>query len=422
MKGLTGSSLMHFILSLTALILLHQGILKAQSDYPYDIGFYSFIQYDKNKFIFPSDSSNFEHFFFKMDSIILLGEGKITIVHIGGSHVQADVYPGRTRQRLQGFYPGMNGGRGSVFPYKLSQTNNPQDYRFEFSGQWETCRNVEMNKSCSIGLSGITAITTDPESKLVFKLQKSSDIKYTFNKVKIFHSFGTDFFVPLLDSVKVVSVEKSTELGYTDFYLDKEYSSFSFKLHKIDSLQNSFELYGISLENDDPGFVYHAAGINGASFNSFLRCNLFEKHLKALHPDLVIISLGTNDAYTTKFKPEVYQANYEQLIIKILQVVPDAAILNTVANDSYLFRRYPNKNTQLASEVIYKVAKKYNCGVWDFFELMGGFNSSKLWLKQNLMGRDLIHFNYEGYILKGDLFFNAFITSYDNHILHNPDQ
>jgi len=211
-------------------------------------------------------------------------------------------------------------------------------------------------------------------------------------------------------------LEKQITHEATIFYLDGRYKKVKLSFEKKKTVQNNFTLFGISLENDDPGIVYHSIGINGASFPSFLRCNQFEKHIKALNPDMVIISLGTNDAYTTKFKTEFYKSNYEKLIRRIKSVLPNAAILNTVANDSYLFRRYPNKNTQLAANVIYKVAKKMNCGVYDFYKVMGGFNSSSVWYQKNLMVKDKIHFNRQGYLLKGDLFFNAIIKAYDNHI------
>jgi lysophospholipase L1-like esterase len=396
--------------------------LDAQSDYPLDINFYEFIHYDKNRFIFPGDSTEFEKFFQKMDSIILLGEGKISIVHIGGSHLQADIYSGRTRQRLQEFYPGMNGGRGFVFPYKMAKTNGPLSYKVSWSGNWETCRNVELKKNCNLGLSGITAITSNPSSEINLSLKQNSDLNYTFDRVRVFHSMGNNSFLPKIDSAIVVRTELDEEHGYTLFYLDKVYEELKLFLNKTDSVQHTFELYGMSLENDDPGIVYHSIGINGASFPSFMRCNLLDKQLQALNPDLVILSLGTNDAYTTKFKPEFYASNYEQMIRRIKNVSPNTAILCTVANDSYLFRRYPNKNTEKASEVIYQVAEKYNCGVWDFYEVMGGFNSSRQWLNENLMGRDLIHFNMEGYLLVGDLLFNAFIKSFDNFNIKQKNQ
>jgi len=390
--------------------------LKGQNDYPLDINYFEFINYDKNKFDFPGDSLEFERFFSKMDTLMLRGTGKISIVHIGGSHIQADVYSGRTRERLQNFYPGMNGGRGSVFPYRISKSNNPNSYSTKSTGNWSSCRNVDLIKSCNLGLTGISAFTNDTLAQIDFYLKHNTLTDYYFDRVRIFHSMDSLSFLPILEMVKVVRTEVDRELGFTLFYLDRDYNSFQLKLNKSNQNQLSFELYGISLENDDPGFVYHSIGINGASFPSFLRCNLLEKHLTALKPDLVIISLGTNDAYTTKFDPGFYKSNYEEMIRRIRNAAPSVAILNTVANDSYLFKRYPNKNTQLASDVIYDVAKEYNCGVWDFYEVMGGFNSSLLWRKQNLMIKDMIHFNKEGYILIGDLLFNAFIQSYNNHM------
>ncbi len=389
----------------------------SQYDYPLEIDYYKFIHYDKNRIIFPNDSSKFERFFYKMDTVITRGRGKITIIHIGGSHIQADIYSGHAREKLQAFYPGMNGGRGSVFPYKISRTNTPKSYKVKFSGSWQSCRNVELKKHCNKGLSGITVSTKDVNATLNIRLMPNDRVDYYFNKIRLFHSMEMNSLAPVFDSVNVVKTECNSQLGYTIFYLDKDYTSFTLKFEKTDSIiYRNFELYGISLENDDSGIIYHSIGINGASIPSFLRCNLLDKHIKALNPDLVVISLGTNDAYTRKFRPEFYKNNYQKLIDIITKSSPETAILCTVANDSYMFRRYPNKNTELAEKVIYEIAEKNNCGVYDFYQIMGGFNSSATWYKENLMVRDRIHFNKQGYLLKGDLFFNAIIKAYNNHI------
>ncbi len=408
-----------FILILLTCILIanNQSKVVAQEDYPLEIDYYQFIQYDKNHIIFPNDSAKFERFFYKMDTIITHGLGKLTIIHIGGSHIQADIYSGHARERLQSFYPGMNGGRGSVFPYKISHTNTPKSYKVKFTGSWNSCRNVELKKHCNKGLSGITVSTKDINASVTIKLMPRDRVNYYFNKIRLFHSMEINSLAPVFDSVNVVRAECNTQLGYTIFYLDDDYTSFTLKFDKTDSLiHNNFELYGISLENDDSGIIYHSIGINGASIPSFLRCNLFDKHIKALNPDLVVISLGTNDAYTRKFRPEFYKSNYQQLIDIVKKAAPETAILCTVANDSYMFRRYPNKNTELAEKVIYEIAEKNNCGVYDFYQIMGGFNSSATWYRENLMVRDRVHFNKQGYLLKGDLFFNALIKAYDRHI------
>ncbi len=409
-------NLSRFILLSFFFILNHSIKLQSQNEYPLDINYYNFIHYNDNKISFPGDSSNFSLLFQKLDTIILNGEGKISVVHIGGSHIQADVYSGRMRERLQTFYPGMNGGRGSVFPFRITKTNNPRSYDVHYTGNWLSCRNVERKKHSKLGLSGIALSTTEPSASISISLKSDSLVEYYFNKIRIFHENDANSFNLMFPELEIVKVERNDSLGYSLFYLNNYLGKFKMEFQKEKSTQNQFILYGISLENDDPGIVYHSIGVNGASFPSFLRCQLLEKQLAALEPDFVIISLGTNDAYTTKFKPGFYKSNYQLLINKIKKAAPNSAILNTVANDSYLFRRYPNANTQLAANVIYEVAKKNNCGVWDFFKIMGGLNSSSLWRQENLMVNDMIHFNVQGYLLKGDLLFNAFIKAYDNHI------
>ena len=47
---------------------------------------------------------------------------------------------------------------------------------------------------------------------------------------------------------------------------------------------------------------------------------------------------------------------------------------------------------------------------------MGGYNASRIWLVTGLMNDDLVHFNVPGYMLKGDLFFNAFLSSWEDHL------
>jgi hypothetical protein len=100
----------------------------------------------------------------------------------------------------------------------------------------------------------------------------------------------------------------------------------------------------------------------------------------------------------------------------IRAAVPDAAILLTVPNDSYLQRRYLNRNTQKVRDVIMSLAGEWDCGVWDFYSIMGGLNSIWVWNRYGLARRDRIHFTRKGYILMGDLFFNAFLRTYDDYI------
>ena len=53
-----------------------------------------------NQLIFPKGDSAFTPFFEKLDSLVFENKGKIRILHIGGSHIQADVISGKIRERF----------------------------------------------------------------------------------------------------------------------------------------------------------------------------------------------------------------------------------------------------------------------------------------------------------------------------------
>ena len=49
-----------------------------------------------------------DNFFSKIDSLIFTGEGNINIIHMGGSHMQADVFSNKIRENLMQFYPSIS--------------------------------------------------------------------------------------------------------------------------------------------------------------------------------------------------------------------------------------------------------------------------------------------------------------------------
>ena len=102
-------------------------------DYPYDIDFYDFADYSKAKITFDKDSSSFRKLHVKLDSMIRYGKSSLSIVQLGASHTQADIFSGQMRQRLQTLHPGLIGARGFLFPYKMTKTNNPTNYSIKYS-------------------------------------------------------------------------------------------------------------------------------------------------------------------------------------------------------------------------------------------------------------------------------------------------
>ena len=64
---------------------------------------------------------------------------------------------------------------------------------------------------------------------------------------------------------------------------------------------------------------------------------------------------------------------------------------------------------------------EYEAAVWDQFDIMGGLRSMQKWQNEGLAQRDKVHFTKDGYILIGDLLFNALIERYIEHIDFNME-
>ncbi len=399
------------LIVLTGIIVMVVNMICGQEIDPAIQKKYTFINYDKNNIEFPGKKGNFEAFYAKLDTLVLSGKGKINIVHFGGSHIQADIYTHMMRKHLQDLHPGLNGGRGLIFPYHIARTNNPSNYKISYSGSWDYCKNTEKKKICNLGVTGIMVYTSDSQASLFVDPNADTTIHYDFNTVKVFHNKDYDsLYIRLHDTI--IYGKWNDRYGYSEFELNNYYQSFQLPVSPDSG--SVFELYGISLETDDDGIVYHSIGVNGSKLTSYTRCNLLTKQLTALNPDLIIISIGTNDAYMRNFNADLYKINYLEFLNMLVDAAPHAAILLTVPNDSYLYKRYINKNTEKVKNVIFDLAKNNHYGVWDFYSIMGGLNSAQSWYAMRLMKYDRIHFNKDGYLLKGDLFFNAFIKSWES--------
>ena len=140
----------------------------------YDVDFskYDFIDTSLNTIQFPRGSASFDLFFNKLDTLVFENRGKVRILHIGGSHLQADVISGRIREHLIKEYPGASAGRGFVFPYSAARTNTPASYASSYKGIWDKNKNVQKEITKPLGLLGIAISTSDPRAEITLLLDK----------------------------------------------------------------------------------------------------------------------------------------------------------------------------------------------------------------------------------------------------------
>ncbi len=400
---------------LFAFFLISAFLTKAQNSSP-SFAEYGFVNDKENYIHFYDKGANFNTFYKKLHTLLTEKKGKVKIMQIGGSHIQAEIWPDQVRMDFLAISDSLNGGRGFVFPFKMAKTWNPKNHQISFTGKWESFRNSVKKHHEKWGVSGITVKTTDSISSFQIGYRHDSLTNYTFNRIKVFHDFDTASFQVKLLSETPEKIVKNKELGYTEFFLQKETDTLSVEIQKTNSLQKQFNLYGLSPENDDPGIIYTSIGVNGAKTSSFLRNEMFVDQLKVVDPDLIVFCIGINDAYYDNFKPKDYADNYEKLMQWVKSVNPDAEFLFVTNNDSYYKRKYPNKRGIEARNVMVDLAKKHNAGLWDLFEIMGGLGSVKFWEENGYAKADKIHFTNKGYQLIGNLMFQALMNDYNKYL------
>ena len=391
---------------LSGLIIFLSSELAGQEIYPDNL----------NVIQFQGQSSiQFDRLFSAFNNLVLHGEGTINIVHIGDSHIQADFFSGEVRKRLMNDIASGCGARGLIFPFRMARSNNPVDYFVKYTGTWESCRNVEYSKECSLGVMGIMVKTKDSLSDIIFHF---GDPATDFNFIRIYHNeddynFGFEF--PGLEgrySIQQTPASGFTEVVFQEFMKD----SLRMRIVRKDTVKSFFNLYGVDFENNDAGITYNAAGVNGAEVISFLRCDLLTKQFAQSDPGLVIVSLGTNDAYPVKFDRDQFKENYKALIRNLRKDDPGLPVLLTIPGDSFRKRRYVNKNLPVLRDVIFEIARETDCAVWDFYSIMGGAKSIQQWYKKGLVAKDKLHFDKAGYIIQGDLLSDALINAYSAFI------
>lgn len=381
---------------------------------------YPFVHYEVNNYKFYTEKSpNFETLYRKFDQMIKSKEGKLNFYHIGGSHIQADIYSHDAREFLESNWDGLQGERGWVFPFDLAKTNNPANYEFSSPNTWKAYRSVVHKASqyrIDYGLMGALITCGDSVITIRFKHDRTKVATPT-DHIRIFHNIG-EFpywmhFGP--DELLVCETEHNPEIGYTDVFLTDPVDTLNIQFQRLSEHVPELEIYGFILMNDQPGISYSSIGINGAGLYTYLDNDRFEEQLKTYPPDFFAYSVGTNDGNTTydRFNPEVYKRNLEKMMQMALRANPDCALLLTVPNDSYYRKKYLNKNIDRERTVIIELAKQYKMAVWDLYGVMGELGSSKTWQTNDLMRSDLVHFTSEGYHFKGLLYIDAFLKYMD---------
>jgi LysM repeat protein/lysophospholipase L1-like esterase len=399
---------------------------------------------------------------------------KINFVHIGDSHIQADLMTNVVRERLQAAYG--NGGRGLVFPYNLAKTNGPWDIRFSSNGSFSNFRNVSTISDANIGLTGILLQTrkidfaielntkerdnyfttikiltpnnipsfdlATAKKTIVFESQVSKTITHKIKSGEVLGSIANKYNISLLalkkanalksnkiragKTLKIPTNEKQNRsISRSEFIpleIQKDaFSHFYSSENLLDKIylipnkdENIFELNGIVLENSESGILYHNSGVNGAKFSDYNKYPLFFEQLKALHPDVLVLSFGTNESFD-KMHSEDFIAQLDLFISNARKQNPFVEIIIATPPPSLFKRKYPNTFVADYSKKIIDLAFSRKVAVWDLYTDMGGLYGVNRNAKAGLVAGDKVHYTKAGYEKQGNLLAKAIIEAVESY-------
>jgi hypothetical protein len=388
---------------------------------------YKFIKKDLNKI--ENDSVALALFYEKLYQLKQTRTGRVNVVHIGDSHIQADFFSGSVRQKLQLKFG--NAGRGLIFPYRVAKSNEPITYRTESKSVWSSKRNVFYDNPLPIGISGFTVETTDSLAEIGVTVKDQPGLGYSFSKLTLFHDKGqNNYDITVCDDVNCErgffkSADKNGNAFVSELKLDKPMESFILRNKQTDTInQHSTRIYGILLENDSAGVLYDMIGVNGSEYKHYNMSKYFTSQVSFLNADLIILSLGTNEAFSMGFDRVKFNNNIDTLVMNLKFTNPNAAIVLTTPGDSYRKSRkgrIKNPDMKIARVTIINYCMQHNLAYWDWFEIMGGYGSMSNWFLMKLAQKDRVHYNGRGYMIQGDLLYRALMGGYTKYVQTKKD-
>lgn len=354
-------------------------------------------------------------------------ESPVSIVHIGDSHVQADINTGTTRELLQ--YDFGNAGRGLISPLRICGTNQPRDYVFQSRNSWNAVKLMNNSWIQTVGFTGTSIRPASSSSEITIGTLDTDDYN-PFSSTTIFHNGKL--------TIKEITDGNGNQLHYRAIpsrdYTQIVLGSLATKINVSFASAGDLTLYGATLSGDRPGVFYHAIGNNGATYDSYNRIGSVGVGLNPLQPNLVIISLGTNEAFgrqdTGRFKNSIHR-----LVSNIRSANPEALILlttpmechksvttkkrvrtnkkgrkaryRTVTSKSYAV----NRNIAPLRQIILDYGRENGVAVYDWYEVAGGSGASSSWISSNLFAKDRVHHTHKGYNLEGRLLYDAIMDA-----------
>lgn len=319
------------------------------------------------------------------------GDSLFSVVYLGDSHIQADFGGDVLRRRL--FDASRAAGRGIVIPFKLAATNEPHDYTITLSSPYTSSRLLKKPWATAMPFTGIGISPADTTHTLTVSCT------YPFNTARLLYRGAAPSTTTVChpQPVDQTSISISSAEPYT--------------------------LSGIVLMADTVGTVVHSIGNNGATYATYAEVEDFASQLAGLSPDLIIIALGTNEAFN-KDSDDDMRAAIRSLIADIRLHNPDAKLMMVNPVECYkkvthrrgrgrrrrtVTSKVVNPRIATMAAIVRDEAAAAGIPFYDHYAVASGRGAASRLTDAGILGKDGVHFTANGYKLWGSLLADALL-------------
>ncbi|UYQ92251.1 GDSL-type esterase/lipase family protein [Chitinophaga horti] len=343
---------------------------------------------------------------------------EVSVLHLGDSHLQAGFFPGTVAAKLQEQFG--NAGRGYVFPYNVAKTNGPTDYHWGTNSAWQAARVVEKTNWYT-GPGGIVLYSQQPSADLSLTLRSG-----TISTAEVLYEGGA-----LGDASVQPLPGAGNGLSMATLRFPEGTTTMGLRWSGVPDTK----FYGAVLRNGQKGLLYHTVGINGAMFSNYNNMDLsLQVQAAWLRPNLVILSLGTNEAFGY-LSASQFRAEIDETVTTLRKASPEGTVfilttppsgmgkavrtpyrkkVNGKYKTYYRSKFRTNAHVAVLRNEIVSYCRAEGLACWDFYNIMkSDARFSRGW------AADHLHFNATGYNLQGTLLAEAILKAFKNTITYS---
>ena len=378
------------------------------------------------------ESANFNRLWLTMDSLENTQTGKLSILYIGGSHVQAGWIGHYMREALMQWNPRSTWDKGLMLPYRLAQTNTPTHFRTEMSGQWNgaSCAQStwpDWQPKLDAG-TGIEARTSSKRSSIQHVSYLPDSSKFTSNSFDVWTNATRS-------ELQLQTTQNDSACRYSQMSNGWRISC----AEVSDTFRLSFEAnqnrevplsyggtYAHSMELTS-SIVLNEWGHNGlhiAELAALVDLRSFTQIITRMQPDLILLGVGLNDAINEHgFNIARFAVNYERCLDALEKAAPDAAVLMMSNTNVHNTSKHTRQNSMMIQEFLRSKALVSNSAYFDLASATGGAENTTSWMEDGWFKSDGIHFTPEGYQEIAALIFSALQDAREkSRIQSKPDR